>query len=278
MSIHPTYGSSRGVSHRAPERRPARHMNPVLLSLLLLFTGGIAGCAVPGNSATVVESHSIGAGSARSVHVELAMQPGNLQVGGGAGRLVDARFMYQPSDWKPTISYRVSGGRGELVVRQPQLQSVTSGRNTWNIKLSDRIPIDLDVTSGPGNATLSLRTLTLNTLTVAAGPGNMSVDAGSPALKTLTASTGPGNLSVNLIAPWKHDVTATINGGIGNTTLRLPKGVGVRVALQGEGHVAAPDFTEREGAYVNSEFGHSKVTVQVSLSAGIGNVVLATEA
>jgi hypothetical protein len=140
------------------------------------------------------------------------------------------------------------------------------------------VPIDLDVTSGPGNATLSLRTLRLNTLTVAAGPGNVSIDAGSPPLTSLQVSTGPGNLTVNLIAPWTHTVTATIDGGIGNTTLRLPVEVGVRVAMQGEGFVAASGFTERGGAYVNSAFGHSKVTVTVSLRAGIGNVVLTTEA
>jgi hypothetical protein len=257
-------------------------MSLVSLALLFLLVGGIAGYEVATNpiasSPATVEHRSVQAGNARSAHVQLAMQPGNLQVRGGADQLLDARFTYKPSSWKPTVSYRVSGGRGDLVVRQPVLQSVTSGRNTWDVKLSDRMPVDMDVTSGPGNATLSLRTLTINTLTVAAGPGNVSIDAGSPSLKTLRVLAGPGNLSVNLIGPWKHNVTAIIDGGIGNTTLRLPAGIGVRIAVQGEGLVAAPDFTEQEGAYINSRFGHSEVSVRVSLSTGIGNVVLTTGA
>jgi N-terminal domain of toast_rack, DUF2154 len=253
-------------------------MSLVPLALLLLVVGGIAGYEISNNSAgsgpATVESRSVAAGHARSVQVQLAMQPGNLQIGGGARHLMDARFLYQPSAWKPTINYRVGGSRGDLVIRQPRLQSVTSSQNTWTVTLSDRMPLDLNVSSGPGNATLGLRTLTVNTLAVDAGPGNVSIDAGSPSLKTLTVSAGPGNLSVNLIAPWKHNVAATINGGIGNTTLRLPAGVGIRVTVQGKGFVTAPDFTEQDGAYVNSAFGHSKVNVRVSLSAGIGNVVL----
>lgn len=251
-------------------------MGLVLRVLLLVLVADVAGCAA-GTSATTVESRTVAAGPARSVHVTLAMQPGNLQVRGGAGQLLDARFTYQPPAWKPTICYQVRSGHGELAVRQPHLKHVTSGHNTWDVKLSDRIPVDLAVTSGPGNATLGIRTLTLNTLTLVAGPGNVSVDAGSPFLRTLTVSTGPGNLSVDLAAPWTHSVTANINAQIGNTTLRLPAAVGVRVAVQGEAVVVAPDFTEQEGAYVNSQFGRSKVTVRVSLSAGIGNVVLATE-
>jgi hypothetical protein len=212
------------------------------------------------------------------VRAELAMQPGNLQINGGSGRLMDARFTYKPAAWRPTVSYRVSGHRGSLAVRQRQLESVTNGQNTWNVALSDHMPIDLAVVSGPGNATIGLRTVTLKTLTVTAGPGNVSIDAGSPFLTSLTVSAGPGNLSVNLIAPWQHTVIATIKGGIGNTTLLLPTDVGARVDVQGPGLVTTTDFTEHGGAYVNAAFGHSKATVHVSLTSGIGNVVLKGEA
>jgi len=246
-----------------------------LVAALTVLSGSLANAAAA-DSAVKFESRSIAAGNARSAAVEIAMQPGNLQIDGGARHLLDARFVYDPPAWRPVMSYSVSGKRGHLVIRQPQLQSVRSKANTWNVKLSNHMPMALHVTSGPGNATFNLRSLALQTAVVSVGPGNVSIDAGSTSLKSLKVSAGPGNPSVNLVAPWKHGVSAGINGGIGNTTLRLPASVGARVTVQGAGHVNAVDFTQQGGAYVNSAFGHSKVSVRVSLSAGIGNVYLET--
>jgi hypothetical protein len=242
-----------------------------ILTLAALTTS----CGVGSSSATV-DSRSVRADSARSVQIDLAMQPGNLSVQGGATHLLDARFNYSPAAWRPTISYAVSNRRGKLVVSQQRIGSVTRGRNTWDVRLSNQMPVDLDVTSGPGNATLWLRALTLKSVSLTAGAGNITIDAGSPALRILRLSAGPGNLTVNLDAAWNHSVNATINGAVGNTTLRLPARVGVRVTLQGEASVQALDLSRQNGAYVNAAYGHSPVTVQVSLSVGLGNVVLQT--
>lgn len=253
---------------------PVRLLNKTLLLLLasLLLTGTSFA-----DTARKVDSRSIEAGKATSVKVEFTMQPGNLQMRGGAAHLIDARFDYHPPAWKPVIRYDVSGTRGHLVVRQPSLQSVAHGRNAWDVQLSDRMPTDLLLATGPGNATLALRSLKLNTMTAIAGPGNMSIDAGSPSLRRISVSIGPGNLTVNLAAAWKHDLTANINVGIGNTTLRLPTKVGAQVTVRGTGRVSAPGFTKQHGAYVNASFHRSKVTVRASINAGVGNVILKGE-
>ncbi|HEX8919412.1 MAG TPA: toast rack family protein [Chloroflexota bacterium] len=275
-SIHTTF---RGIGHRDGGRHAGRRMG--LFSVLILLLGGaIVGCGlsppIADNNSVTLESRSIAAGNVTSAHVQLTMQPGNLQVDGGSSQLVNARFIYRPSSWRPTISYKVSNGQGQLVIDQPKMRSVTNGKNTWSIQLSNTMPVDLVVTSGPGNATLNLTSLKLNTSTVSTGPGNVTVNAGSPSLKTLNVSTGPGNLTVTLNAKWTHDVTATINSGIGNTTLWLPEQTGTQVVVQGTGHVEASDLAEQNGTYVNSAFGHTTSTVHVSLNAGIGNVVLLT--
>jgi hypothetical protein len=122
-----------------------------------------------------------------------------------------------------------------------------------------------------GNSPVTIESRSVNA-------GNVTIDAGSPSLRTLNIKAGPGNLTVNLSAPWRHDVAATTDGGIGNTTLRLPATIGVQVAVQGMGQVTAPDFARQGDSYVNAAFGNTKVAVHVSLTAGIGNVVLTTGA
>jgi hypothetical protein len=282
MSTHAAQSGLGRVHHGRSEHRVNRRVSLVLFALVLVLVGAIAGKEIAnnhtGNSPVTIESRSVNAGNASHVVARLMMQPGNLQIQGGVGHLLDARFVYQPAAWRPSVSYRVTGSRGELAVRQPHLQSVTSSQNTWNVGLSDRMPMNLEVTSGPGNATLSLRPLMLNMLTIVAGPGNVTIDAGSPSLRALKITAGPGNLTINLNAPWKHNVAATIDGGIGNTTLRLPTTIGAQVTVQGMGQVTAPDFARQGDSYVNAAFGNTKVAVHVSLTAGIGNVVLTTGA
>ncbi len=282
MSTHAAQSGLGRVGHQRSLRHVNRRMSLMLVAAVLVLVGAIAGKEIAnnhtGNSPVTIESRSVNAGNASHVVARLMMQPGNLQIQGGVGHLLDARFVYQPAAWRPSVSYRVTGSRGELAVRQPHLQSVTSSQNTWNIGLSDRMPMNLEVTSGPGNATLSLRPLVLSTLTMVAGPGNVTIDAGSPSLRALKITAGPGNLTINLNAPWKHNVAATIDGGIGNTTLRLPTTIGAQVTVQGMGRVTAPDFARQGDSYVNAAFGKTKVDVHVSLTAGIGNVVLTTGA
>lgn len=280
MSTHVAQSGLNRIDAERPGHNVDRRVGLMVLALVLILVGVIAGYKVAnrgtGSSAVTSESRSVQAGNASLVEAQLVMQPGNLQIEGGAGHLMDAKFVYQPAAWRPVVSYHVTGSQGGLTVRQPHLQSVSSSRNTWNIGLSNRMPMNLGVTSGPGNATLSLRPLILSSLSMVAGPGNVTIDAGSPSLRTLNLTAGPGNLTVNLSAPWKHDVSATINSGIGNTTLRLPASIGVQVAVQGMGQVTASDFANQDGSYVNAAFGTAKVTVHVSLTAGVGNVILTT--
>jgi hypothetical protein len=264
------------LKRRVSNRKP---LVPVMLGLLL--AGGVAGCGVGSNpfdsSPSTVESRSVRVGTARSARVRVTMQPGNLTIRGNAHPLLDARFTYRPSSWRPALLYAVKSGRGDLIVSQPSLQSVKNGRNTWDLKLSNHVPIDLHVISGPGDAELNLRSLTLRTLSVAAGTGNMSIDAGSPSVRTVKVAAGPGSLSLNLVAPWKHSITATVDGSIGNSTLLVPSQTCAMVRVHSMGHVDAAEFTKRGEVYANSQCGRSKIAVRVSLAAGMANVVLKTD-
>ena len=88
----------------------------LLIALVLFAALLLAGC---GSQARVgalrTESQSVELGDARSVRVEINMGAGDLEVTGGADKLLQADFTYNVAKLKPEVEYK----DGTLVVRQP---------------------------------------------------------------------------------------------------------------------------------------------------------------
>src|SRR5829696_3041869 len=88
------------------------------------------------------QSQSVDKEEASSVRAELRMGAGELNLTGGADRLMEADFSYNVADWKPKVSYDVSGDTGELIVKQRSAEGAgLSGdaRNEWNLRLNDEV-------------------------------------------------------------------------------------------------------------------------------------------
>jgi N-terminal domain of toast_rack, DUF2154 len=64
---------------------------------------------------------------------------------------MEGDFSYNVADWKPRVSYDVSGDEGELIVRQGGAEGSSLGgeaRNEWEIRLNDEVATDFP----PGTA------------------------------------------------------------------------------------------------------------------------------
>src|ERR687897_3646947 len=86
------------------------------------------------------ESKSVDLKNAQSARAQLKMGAGELNVTGGADQLMEADFSYNVSDWKPKVTYDVSGHKGELVVKQGGAEGASLGgkvRNEWDISFND---------------------------------------------------------------------------------------------------------------------------------------------
>ncbi len=202
------------------------------------------------------ETKSVELGNAKAVRVEIHMGAGELRVGGGAAKLLDADFAYNVARWRPEVKYTVTGEQGRLEIRQPAGSGGPMGkaRYEWDLRFTDSVPLELSVELGAGRADLALGSLSLGNLDLRMGAGETVVD--------LTGS-------------WKNDVAARIQGGVGKATIRLPQDVGVRVhARGGIGAINAHGFKRDEGAYVNDAYGKSDVTVRVDVQGGVGEINL----
>jgi hypothetical protein len=82
---------------------------------------------------------------------------------------MEADFDFQPASWQPDVVYRIDGTRGVLSVEQPANSgpSITGrNRNVWDVRLSDTVPLDLNVSQGVGKSELRLGGMDLRTLRV----------------------------------------------------------------------------------------------------------------
>lgn len=201
------------------------------------------------------ESKTVALGGAKSVAVEIKMGAGQLKIAGGATDLLNADFTYNVPRWKPEVNYDVNGDMGRLTVEQPP--GGGHGGHTryeWDLRLSNKVPMELKVDEGAGQANLNLVGLQLSSLEM---------------------NLGAGESIVNFDGPWKKDLTAAIHGGVGKATVQLPRDVGVRVVAHGGlGAINASGFTKDGDAYVNEAYGKSNVNLRIEVEGGIGEINL----
>ena len=234
-----------------------------LLTLLIaVVLGGACGMQPGGTQQQEVgkmqeESKSVDPKDAQSTRTQLKMGAGELNLTGGADQLMEGDFSYNVADWKPEVSYDVSGDEGELVVRQGGAAGSDLGggtRNEWEIRLNDEVPTDLVVQMGAGESDLDLDSLTLTGFDLQMGAGKTTVD---------------------LTGDYAQGFDASIQGGVGEATVMLPSGVGVKAKAKGGlGKIDAKGLERVGDSYVNEAYGESDVTLNVDVQGGVGEINL----
>jgi hypothetical protein len=203
------------------------------------------------------ETREVEAGGAESARIEVDMGAGELDIAPGAAKLTEAHFRYDPPSMKPELSYSVGAGRGYLTVRQPSMirQGLRNVRESrWELKLNEKIPAELKVKLGAGKAMLRLGGVPLTRLTVDFGAGEMELD---------------------LKGAWTKDLDASVEGGVGEARVLLPKDVGVRVKAQGGIGEIKAEGLRREGPYfVNDQYGKSPIDIRLEITGGVGTIRL----
>ena len=196
--------------------------------------------------------------NAKMVHVSVEMGAGQLNINGGASHLLESDFSFSNSWQKPRIEYHVTDGVGELTISQESSgPQIGPSDNTWNLHLSEDVPMELKIDLGAGQNNLKLRGMNLTRLEVDMGAGQADVD---------------------LTGPRKSDLMADIEGGVGQATIRLPKDVGVvATASGGIGDIHAHGLRQENGEYVNDAYGKSPHTIHLKVEGGIGQINLDLE-
>ena len=202
------------------------------------------------------DSRTVGRDASERVRVDLNMGAGNLIVGGGAQKLLNADFTYNVASWQPEVRYSSTGKTGELTIRQPGQGHAEIGHTKydWDLALNNDVPMDLSLHFGAGEARLSLGSLSLRNVEVEMGVGKLEMDLrGNP----------------------KHDYDVRIRGGVGEVTVRLPAGAGVYAeGAGGIGEIRTEGLRREGDHWVNDAYEDSKVKIHVNVHGGIGEIRL----
>jgi hypothetical protein len=240
-------------------------MKRLAFLFLLLATGAVLAGACgtqPGGTQQQVgkmqrESQAVDLKNAQAARAQLKMGAGELNITGGADRLMEADFSYNVSDWKPKVSYDVRGKKGELVVKQGSANggNLSGGaRNEWDISMNDEVPTELMVQLGAGESALDLDSLTLTGVDVQMGAGKTTVD---------------------LSGDYAQSFDASIEGGVGEATVLLPSEVGVKAKAEGGlGKINAKGLKKVGDSYVNDAYGESDTNLNIDVKGGVGEINL----
>lgn len=204
------------------------------------------------------ESQVVDLKGAKAARVVVHMPSGLLSIQGGADQLLQADFS-QGAAWSaPSIDYHVDNGFGTLTIdQQSGSQFVGHSDNTWKLKLSESIPVELEIDVGAGRSDLNLAKIDLTRLQLNVGAGQANVD---------------------LTGERSKDLQAQIHGGVGEAVVRLPKSIGVVATVHGGlGSVDVHGLKEEDGEYVNAAYGKSPNTLRLTVEGGIGHISLEQE-
>ena len=223
--------------------------------LMILVVAAIFACE-EGVRERITKTKTVDLGEAESVDVELKMGAGELNVEGGASALLEGTFVSRYERHIPVVTYSVFGNKGKLSIQEKRRRGLRfgSGKNRWDIRLDNRVPMDMKIDLGAGETDLDVRGFQIQRLDIDMGVGAMTLDL-----------SGERSKSLDVI----------IDGGIGHATIFLPENIGVRAEIDGGiGSVSARQFNKSGKVYTNQAYGKADVTIDLSVDAGIGSIDL----
>ncbi len=199
------------------------------------------------------EPVAIDLGQADHANVELDIGAGELGVRGGAQKLLEGQFEYSLPEWKPQVHSSLTGSHATVTIREPEGISLSGKRRyNWDLELNDKVLLDLALNCGAGQARLDLGDLDLRNVTVHMGAGQVDLDLrGHPT----------------------RDYDVSVSGGVGQATVHLPQGVGIRAEAHGGlGSIDVSGLEKRGDHYENSLYDNAKVNMRLRVEGGIGEI------
>jgi len=252
------------------------------------------------------ESVHVPLNDATAAEVDIVFGAGDLRLRPGVAEgLLQADFTYNVDELKPVVEHQRRGDRMTASLRlETEGLSFNLGdgvRNQWDIRLSDRVPISLNLDLGAARGRLDLGGLRLTDTRIQVGAADieiewskpnpelldlLQVDAGAASFKMrrlgnahfdqLNFTGGAGNFDLDFSGQWQESARVSVKTGLSNLTLIVPREIGVKVDTGDKAlaSVNAEGFRRRGTAWVNDAYGQSDLELIITVDIGLGNLTL----
>lgn len=205
------------------------------------------------NGPLQVDPIAVDLGATEHADLDLKMGAGQLDLRGGADKLIQGQFEYNVADWKPKVSTSVIGSHTTVTISQPGDVGLHGNPHyRWNLTLNDHALFDVALHMGAGRANLTL---------------------GDVQLRDVAVEIGAGRVDLDLRGKPSRDYDVRIAGGVGQATIHLPHDVGIVAEVHGGlGSITVNGLEKRGDHYQNSLYDTANVHVHLKVDGGVGQI------
>lgn len=245
---------------------------------------------------TITQMRQSTAGQAL-LQVAVQYGAGTLELGAGdPGLLYRATMRYDAEAFEPELHYR--SGRLKLGLEDVRVRGRNIRAGELDVMLGPDVPVDLQLEFGAARANVDLTDLRVRGLRLATGASEtvlrisesnpivceqVDLDVGAAKFQAfglgnlnsphLTFSGGVGDVTLDFTGEWTDDMTARIRMGLGSLTIRVPRGLGLRVHKAGllvgfdsEG------LTKRGDVYESQDWARAEHRLTIDIDAAFGSI------
>ncbi len=196
-----------------------------------------------------------------------------------------------------TLNIGDFGGLGDLFKSKHYKEN--QHPHKWDVQLTDRLPLeinaeiaigvgefdlshlqvrDLRLEAGMAEVSITFDTpnpISMERMDIEAGLGELNIEhLGNASLRKMKLEVGLGKATLDFSGDLIQNFSATMEVGLGELEIRLPKGLPVKINCQCSflSSVDFDDFREiRDDVYVSPSYDDSKDCVQLDISVGLGS-------
>jgi hypothetical protein len=195
--------------------------------------------------------------------IRITLGAGEVTISGNAPApaLLEATVYTRTPDYLPEIVCSVNGTEKTVTMIEKDTGDdkwfADHSPGGWKIRLSEAVPLDLNVELGAGDS---------------------SLDLGSLNLASLSASTGVGDTEIDISRYRGGPFHAEIHNGVGDLTLRIDKNSNTRIRMhQGVGDITTNGIEQNKEYYTTPGFDPALPVNEITVTQGIGSVQLEAE-
>ncbi len=174
--------------------------------------------------------------------------------------IVDGEISYYlHSDWEPGASINFSGHTG------PRL--------SWDLALTEEIPLDLNISLGVGESKLDLSNLQVSAIDLNIGVGQTRVELPAGEYQAYVDG-GVGQTIVTL--PDEGQIKLDVQGGVGEIVIRVPDHAAVKIYVdRGIAGLSVPSgYSQTDNSYTSPNYDDTSEYIEIRIDQGIGNIAI----